>query len=201
MRDSTLGSSADLLSGKNTATTKWLSMQWRERTSSDFAASLISDVLNLSGMANSGSQTDKFTLRMSYSPSALSNDAETTLAAAGQIYLVSYNVTTSLWENAVLSNFGTSDVVFMGVGSSPDGVLGHYGISTTSNTVWAVLDHNSQFAVVPEPSAIALLCAGAASFLARRRRLRKVSGIKAGPRFGRPSIQTALDSGGPGTAG
>ena len=37
-------------------------MQWRQRTDADQAAPLASDVLDLSGMTNSGSQTDLFVL-------------------------------------------------------------------------------------------------------------------------------------------
>ena len=43
---------------------------------------------------------------------------------------------------------------------------------TSANTVWAVINHNSEFAVIPEPNTIGLLLLmGSAAFL-RRLRLR-----------------------------
>ena len=45
-------------------------------------------------------------------------------------------------------------------------VLGDYGVDTTDHVVWAVLDHNSEFGVVPEPSSFVLFCIGAMSLLA-----------------------------------
>ena len=55
-------------------------------------------------------------------------------------------------------------------------ILGAYGVQTTANggpDVWAVINHNSQFAVVPEPSTLllaALGLAGLAGYRLRRRR-------------------------------
>lgn len=159
--DDALGSTADLIDGTNTGTAKSLSIQWRLRNDDDLAAHLVGDVLNLSGMENDGSQTDQFTLQMSYNVDALPGgaDAEAALAETGKIQLVYYNETESLWQNAAQGNIGDSnEVLFMGVGSTNDGLLGHWGIDTLTHTVWAVLDHNSQFAVaVPEPGTLALL--------------------------------------------
>ena len=44
--------------------------------------------------------------------------------------------------------------------------LGDWGVNTANHTVWAVLNHNSDFAVVPEPSTLVLLGIGAISLLA-----------------------------------
>ena len=52
-------------------------------------------------------------------------------------------------------------------------LLGSYGVDTTGHDVWAVINHNSQFAVVPEPSAMVLVAlglAGLAGYRIRRRR-------------------------------
>ena len=48
--------------------------------------------------------------------------------------------------------------------------LGDYGVDTATNHVWAVLDHNSQFATTPEPTAAAFLGLGTLLLAARRRR-------------------------------
>jgi PEP-CTERM motif len=39
-------------------------------------------------------------------------------------------------------------------------ILGSYGVDTGGHDVWAVINHNSQFAVVPEPSTIVLAALG-----------------------------------------
>ena len=54
-------------------------------------------------------------------------------------------------------------------------ILGAYGVDTSNHDVWAVINHNSQFAVVPEPSTLllaALGLAGMAGYRVRRRRNR-----------------------------
>ncbi len=54
--------------------------------------------------------------------------------------------------------------------------LGSWGVDTVSNTVWAVLDHNSDFAVIPEPSTLVLgglALLGFAGVGLRRRRMAK----------------------------
>jgi len=51
--------------------------------------------------------------------------------------------------------------------------LGYYGVDTANSTVWAAVDHNSEFGVAtpaPEPSAGALVLCGLALFGRRLRR-------------------------------
>ncbi len=51
-------------------------------------------------------------------------------------------------------------------------LLGAYGVDTGGHDVWAVVNHNSQFAVVPEPSSVALVLLGLAGFAGHRLRRR-----------------------------
>ena len=39
--------------------------------------------------------------------------------------------------------------------------LGSYGVDVSTHTVWAVVNHNSQFSVVPEPTSLTLFALGA----------------------------------------
>ncbi len=94
-----------------------------------------------------------------------------TLLAGGNLsttlpMILTGNCGSGQWVNATSLNIGGTSQ-FMGVGAwtSADTVLGEYGVNTANDTVWAVLDHNSQFAVVPEPSTLALLSATAVAGL------------------------------------
>ena len=72
---------------------------------------------------------------------------------------------TNAWVNAVAGNFG-GGMTFVGdrpYDPATDFVLGTYGIDTGGGTAWAVLNHTSSFAIVPEPTAPASLLAGAAT--------------------------------------
>jgi PEP-CTERM motif len=57
--------------------------------------------------------------------------------------------------------------------AATDFALGYFGAHPTANTVWAVLDHNSAFALapVPEPGIIALLALGVLFVSLRRKRV------------------------------
>ncbi len=58
-------------------------------------------------------------------------------------------------------------------GSDLSTYLGAYGYDPTTSVAWAVINHNSQFAVVgevPEPTSLGLLGLGALSLLSRKRR-------------------------------
>lgn len=127
-------------------------------------AARVSDIFALSNM-EAGT---KFVLQMNIATVTASN------------FLGWYNSTTTTWQNAVLgnSNAGTIGLTLF-QGNTPyvagtDFVLGYWGYDTTNNTVWAVIDHNSDFIVqaVPEPSTTALLVASAGALLlwAKRRR-------------------------------
>jgi fibronectin-binding autotransporter adhesin len=158
------GSTATILAGTNcTGLDQLVSMSWRTQTQEERATSAVfSDIVNLSGMTINGSsrQTAPFVLQFTYDPALL-------LSANELPYLGWQNPSTGIWENAVDGNFGTNSGKFY-LGAWPDGdmTLGDYGVDTASHTVWAVLNHNSQFAAVPEPSTFVLLGVGAIGLLA-----------------------------------
>ena len=81
---------------------------------------------------------------------------------------------TNTWVNAVDGNFGGTSNFLGDAAYNPatDFVLGSYGIDTTNNSVWAVINHNSEFSVVaiPEPSAFALFGCTLGGLLLLRRR-------------------------------
>jgi len=128
-------------------------------------AARIGQVLSLTGVpvVNLGTgETDVFVLQL----------AVTGLTADS--FLAWYNSDTNTWVNAVLGNYGGT-MFFAGDGAYDpltDFNLGTYGVDTATGTVWAVLNHNSDFAVVPEPSTCALLALGlGTAAIAYRRRM------------------------------
>ena len=180
-----LGTVATLLAGTNMSTDTTVNEAWRTRTIGEVSQSgggLISDVVNLTGISLSGGgshdgtqQTDMYVLQMSYSPAALSsiwNETESQAAAQGLVYLSYFDPTLNRWVRAVTSNFGgTPNYVGDQPYNSSDFVLGDYGVDTTDHVVWAVLNYDAEFAVVPEPGTLALHAgaAGLLGWLLRRR--------------------------------
>ncbi len=147
---------------------------------------LISEVLSVMGMTVTGAlpvagrtQADPFALQMNYSQALLGDDATAAAEAAnGAIYLgwlnQSVDQPTGLWVHATEGNFSAGSQVFTNVQSSwdafatahgvtdanIDAFLGSYGVDAASHTAWAIVNHNSEFAVVPEPSTVVLACLG-----------------------------------------
>jgi autotransporter-associated beta strand protein len=193
-----MGISADLRGGRSSRASAFdLAMQWRFHDAATDGPGLISDVLSLTGMSSfSGGhvQTDPFPLQMNYNAATL-GPRESMLAASGLIDLAwlnsSLNQPNGLWQNATMGNFGTGlqGDVFQNVQSSWDAFasahsitdanvgdfLGSFGVDVAHHQVWAVVNHNSQFSVVPEPSALVLLLIGglalSGSAVGRRRRV------------------------------
>jgi fibronectin-binding autotransporter adhesin len=139
-----------------------VSMAWRTRTSAESTGAgtpiLMSNVLDLEGVAVvSGLERDLFVLQMSY-------DASAAIAAPTEIYLATLNA--GAWVNATATNTGNNATVAqMGyIGSfsqfqldnpgALNSYIGAYGVDPVSNKAWAVLNHNSEFAVIPEPATL-----------------------------------------------
>jgi len=117
-----------------------------ENTFSENSAAL-NDTLRLSDVYSlHGTGTDVFVLQLS----ATGVDGNSLLG-----WLDGHG----MWVNAVLGNTGTSNTAFINGAYDGNPVLGHYGVDTASGSVWAVLNHNSDFTVitVPEPGSSVLI--------------------------------------------
>jgi hypothetical protein len=110
---------------------------------------LASDVLSLDGMSRTlGSEkTDEYVLSMSYIPSNWSS----ALIQKGDLGLVTRSAR-GIWVNAVTKNFAVTRKFVLGPWNSSY-KLGTYGVDTATNTAWAVLNYNGDFAVGAAPLA------------------------------------------------
>jgi|GEM_PF-3196080 len=174
-----VGTTATILAGtNNSGSTQTLEMTWRTRqdgeiypgTTPPFSGSpvgLYSDVVNVSGV------TGIYVLQMTYDPAVMPSNVQQGGLLLGWLH-------NGIWENAVLgndysaggavTNEGTTNWLTAIGGSLDSSDLGKFGVDTVDHTVWAVLNHNSEFAVIPEPASLGLLGLGALGLLSRRRR-------------------------------
>lgn len=178
---------------QTTGSTVTFNMSWRTRTLNEsFAAEpnanptqppldmangwfgLCSDVLKLDGLNNK-----PFLLQMSYIENPAWYD-EAIEASAGCLQPQWYNPASQLWVDATSANSQNDPgrlINYQGSWSAAGSpmTLGSWGVDLTNNVTWAVLDHNSQFAVAPEPESLFLASIGMAGSGAwlrwRRRRL------------------------------
>ena len=83
-----------------------------------------------------------------------------------------------LWVNAVEGNSATGNLAEEGFAGSfaasgataTADYLGSWGFDTATGSVWAVLDHNSEFAIlIPEPGSGALILLAGVFWTLRRR--------------------------------
>jgi hypothetical protein len=135
---------------------------------------IIGDVIDLSGFGSTpGQATDTFVTKLSYDPSAALGQ----FGSANGLGLDWYDPNSNSWRLATDGDFGGTPF-FAGNGAYDpltDFHLGYYGVDTTDDYAWAVVNHNSQFAVgslvsVPEPSRALLLLVGVLGCVMRRRR-------------------------------
>jgi len=115
--------------------------------------SRISDVFSLSGTAS-----DTIVLQLNIATGVTANS------------VLAYN-SLGTWVNAVLGNSSGTPTDRGDVAWNSGFGLGSYGRDTSTGNVWAVIDHNSEFAIIPEPAAWMLLAlSGTALVVFRRRR-------------------------------
>ena len=153
-----------LKDGSNRAESKAVDTGWTARTDSSAPGNAVSDVLTLWGLQDIGAtSTDTFALSLSFDPTAATLAQE----QSGQVFMVSQNAG-GQWVNACDLNTGGTEQFVLGA-YSDSYALGTYGVDLSTDTAWAVVNHDSEFAVVPEPATMSLLVMGGLAVLARRR--------------------------------
>lgn len=152
------GTTAEILDGTNNSTVKdgsnrslikCVSTGWAPKSAAEY-----SDVLHLMGMPHvAEASTDTFVLEMSFDSTGLTTEQ----LESGEFALCTKNAY-GRWVRAVDMNVGGTSAFVNGPWNSSY-ELGTYGVDTTAGTVWAVINHNSEFAAamthIPAPGYIA----------------------------------------------
>jgi hypothetical protein len=116
---------------------------------------LASDAVGISGMG-----TDPVVIQLDYPASAARAEAAPDLAASGFFRLGWLNPSTGRWTNAVNGNYvGQPRFVNRAYNPATDFKVGNYGHDAANRKVWAVVNHNSVFAVANVPDPLALVSA------------------------------------------
>jgi hypothetical protein len=147
VQDSHDRTSARILGGFNGSTgmdysgrpfTKTVDTGWAHRT-----CATDSDVLSLWGMTGTlgSEQTDVYTLSMNYDLKRVRPEH-----LGGGLFGLATKDADGNWINAVDKNFGGTKKFVMGAWD-PSYELGTYGVDPSTHTAWAVINHNSDFAV------------------------------------------------------
>ena len=155
----------------------------------------ISDIVNLTGLDNvmqvlqmsydstgfndeSGVQllwqynyTDAGGAQIAWINSVLGNSNVTALDLLAGTLTVTGSSAATIQDYLTDMRFAGSYAEYLADQGSPNPVLGAWGLDLDANKVWAVIDHNSSFAVsIPEPSVSLLVVFGIAGFAVRRSR-------------------------------
>jgi len=160
-----LGTTATLRAGTADSGTA-VSQTWRLRsgTASETADLVLSDIVDLT----TPTASNAFVLEMSYDP------ADIPAWASEEILRLGWKDESQggRFVNAIAGNAdgGAFSQFIAGGWDSSYATPGYYGLDTENNVAWAVIDHNSEFAVVPEPAGITLLAIGCLAGLSLRRR-------------------------------
>jgi hypothetical protein len=104
---------------------------------------LASDILTVNGMSRTlgSDKTDEYALSMSYA----SNGANPASVKNGGFGILTRDAD-GKWVNAITRNLAVTQKFVLGPWSA-DHKLGSYGVDTDTNTAWAVLNHEGDFAV------------------------------------------------------
>ncbi len=143
------GSSMQLLGGQASAATQVVAAF--VAPPQDNSIKPVSDVVDLSG-----TNTDPVVIKVDFDPAAAQSFFGSNYFA--YLTLAWVQTSTGKWKNAVLGNTGNNAPTFFNRGYNPatDFHLGYFGVDATNKYAWAVVNHNSQFAVTFPPPTLAV---------------------------------------------
>ena len=163
------GTTATLLDGTLSVESTIAIDGWRVgATNEEGVRNLPSDAFNLSGTGS-----DIYVIQINYDDSSLGG-LEAEIVADEKLRLAWMNG--GKWVNAVEGNSDGTPTMNLGAYNPlTDFALGNWGVDIDANNVWAVLNYNGEFAVIPEPGTGLLAIFGLALLPHRRRNLRRYS--------------------------